>query len=111
MPDICRAFGYARISILPVSGGVVPKAITAVGRALPFQGYGSISGVVYRNGLPLPNTRVYLYDVDTGSFARIAQTDAVGVYQFSNILTGRKYTVLAHDVGFNAAVADWVEPV
>lgn len=107
--DICRAFPFMRFSVLPVSGGVAPRPPFGYGCVLPFTGRGSISGTVYCNNVPVPYAAVYLYDVASGVLARKVTTDANGHYVFSSIIKGRKYTTLAHDPAYNAAVADWLD--
>ncbi len=110
MPDICRAFGFLRFSVLPVAGGVSPRSSGYV-CVVPFIGRGAISGTVYRNDVPVPYATVYLYDTATGAFARKTTADAGGVYAFSGLMRGRKYMALAHDPAYNAAAADWLDAV
>jgi hypothetical protein len=76
-------------------------------------GGGSISGDVLEITTPKPNTIVRLYDRETGLLVREVLTDGAGLYSFTELDTRRRYYALALDDqpgGYNAAIADYVQP-
>lgn len=76
-------------------------------------GGGTVDGDVLELTTPKPNAIVRLYDRETGLLVQQTVTDGAGLYVFKELDARRRYYALALDDqpgGYNAAIADYVQP-